>query len=232
LPGDLSQFDEMKNWIRPIGAFIAIAIVVDGLAVAVVALTNLYSDGSGKCFPAGFLHAQWPKWIWCTFAAREGLAAGLLGAAGALIAACIAAYAVWLQLRASLQSREEDRIEKTLPSYTEANQVLSDFIQQIPNWREQKDTNSLAIQIRDAEGYVRRFLVSADEALILNTYNLVKAALNSAMNAVKHPSHDNQITYEQIFSILSRRQQYLQSQIQIMIERRDRYRNRLEGILS
>jgi hypothetical protein len=55
-------------------------------------------DEGKRCFPS-FLHAQWPKWIGCAMAAHENLAGGLTGGAGALLAALIAADAVWQQIR-------------------------------------------------------------------------------------------------------------------------------------
>jgi hypothetical protein len=222
----------MKRWIRPLLALTAIAIVADGFAIAIVALTYLYSGhATEKCFPSGFLHAQWPKWIWCTFAAHESLTAGLLSAAGALIAACIAAYAVWLQLRASIQIREEDRIEKVLPAYIEAAQVLSDFMQIIPKLVTAGNARSFADQIEAVPSYIQKFMLSADSALKFNTENLVKAALNSALEYVETHSERADISFQSVFSILSRRTQYLNNQIQIMERRRKSARDRFEYLL-
>jgi hypothetical protein len=74
------------------------------------AFANL--EESRRCFSTGFVHAQWPKWIGCAIAAHEGLAAGLIGAAGALLAAIIAADAVWQQIwdaRKQLQMADQRR---------------------------------------------------------------------------------------------------------------------------
>jgi hypothetical protein len=76
-----------------IGAFLVLEVVgILGFAHGVA-----YSY-PGKCFFSGFLHAQWPKWIGCAMTTHENLAGGLIGGAGALFAAFIAADAVWHQL--------------------------------------------------------------------------------------------------------------------------------------
>jgi hypothetical protein len=68
--------------------------------VCILGFAHAFADleQSKRCFSTGFGHAQWPKWIGCAIAAHEGLAAGLIGAAGALLAAIIAADAVWQQI--------------------------------------------------------------------------------------------------------------------------------------
>jgi hypothetical protein len=84
--------------------------IVSGLIVGVILLLEIVGilgfahafarlDEGKRCFSDGFLHAQWPKWIGCAIAEHQDLAAGLIGGAGALFAAFIAADAVWQQIR-------------------------------------------------------------------------------------------------------------------------------------
>jgi len=74
----------------------ALGLVIVGILGFAHAFAHL--EESKRCFSTGFQHAQWPKWIGCAIAVHEGLAAGLIGAAGALLAAIIAADAVWQQI--------------------------------------------------------------------------------------------------------------------------------------
>jgi hypothetical protein len=57
------------------------------------------SDGlnAGRCF-ASIAKSQFPKWVGCAMAAHENLAGGLIGSAGALLAAWIAWHAVMAQM--------------------------------------------------------------------------------------------------------------------------------------
>jgi hypothetical protein len=106
---------------------IGIALVI--AVVAVVGLSHAHSPlNAGTCFPEGFLHAQWPKWIWCALGAEQNLAAGLIAAAGALFAAFVIAYAVWQQIAVTLYSREENRIEARLPGLRATQQAALNCI--------------------------------------------------------------------------------------------------------
>jgi hypothetical protein len=170
-----------------------ITVALDSIAIATVGVVYIYGADAKTCLPAGFMHAQWPKWIWCTFAARETLAAGLLAAAGTFIAAGIAAYAVWLQIRLSLYSREEDRIEKVLPAYIEAAQTLSDFDQKLTDMGKVDASTalvpelSLAIKddIESLPNYIRTHMLSADDRLKRNTEVLINSFLNAASRICK-----------------------------------------------
>jgi hypothetical protein len=88
------------------GAIVGTALLVGIVAILGFAHANAILDEGKRCFP-GFLHAQWPKWIGCAMAAHENLAGGLIGGAGALFAAFIAADAVWQQI---IDAREQARI--------------------------------------------------------------------------------------------------------------------------
>jgi hypothetical protein len=63
--------------------------------VGILAFTHTFAilTDDKRCF-AGFLHAQWPKWIGCAISAHENLSGGLIGAAGTILAAYIAWMAV------------------------------------------------------------------------------------------------------------------------------------------
>ena len=61
------------------------------------------------------------KWVGCAIAAHEGLAAGLVGAGGALLAAIIAADSVWQQIvdaRQQVQIADQCRDRRGSPSIT------------------------------------------------------------------------------------------------------------------
>src|SRR5262249_40353951 len=96
-----------------VGAFLVIAVIaLLGFAHAFAIL----EDGK-RCFP-GFFHAQWPKWIGCAMAAHENLAGGLIGGALTLLAAFIAAEAVWQQIEdARKQVKLADERRATLEYY-------------------------------------------------------------------------------------------------------------------
>jgi anti-sigma factor RsiW len=81
-----------------ISVFICLAVIVILiLAFAHAGALQATPDLSKRCFET-FGTAQWPKWIGCAMAAHETLAAGLVGAAGALFAAWLAYSAVQRQL--------------------------------------------------------------------------------------------------------------------------------------
>jgi hypothetical protein len=93
-----------------------LVLVVVGILAFAHAFAHL--ENSKRCLPWGFMHAQWPKWIGCAIAVHEGLAAGLIGAAGALLAAFIAADAVWQQIRdARQQAKAADQRREGLELY-------------------------------------------------------------------------------------------------------------------
>jgi hypothetical protein len=75
------------------------AILLVGI-VGVLGFAHAFAriEEGKRCF-AGLMHAQWPKWVGCAMAAHENLAGGLIAGAGALIAALIAADAVWQQIQ-------------------------------------------------------------------------------------------------------------------------------------
>jgi hypothetical protein len=177
----------MRNWFKPIVAFSALLVALDATAIAIVGLATAYSGDSAKCLPLGFFHAQWPKWIWCSFGSHESLAAGLLGAAGALVAAAIAAYAVWRQIWLSLCSREEDRLEKELPVYREAAHVTSDYTQRYGTFLDTVGLENLPSVNKDIDAlpeYIREHMPSASDRLKREMQVLIGTMLNSARTTV------------------------------------------------
>jgi hypothetical protein len=93
-------------------------ITATSLIVLVVALLGFADAWSIKpdtrCFEA-LATSQFPKWIGCTMAAHEGLAGGLIGAAGALFAAWLAFSTIQEQFAHERERREH--------GYEEAKQV-------------------------------------------------------------------------------------------------------------
>jgi hypothetical protein len=92
----------------------AILISLVLIVMVVVMLTFVDAtatiDDTKRCAPS-IWQSQWPKYIGCTMAAHEGLAGGLLGAAGALFAAWLAFDAIQEQLAAEREHREQQQAE-------------------------------------------------------------------------------------------------------------------------
>lgn len=89
-----------RTFKKPVFIAAAFALLLLVGLILILGLVHAYAiKEPGQCFGGAFSHAQWPRWIWCAMSAHEGLAGGLIGAAGALIAAVIAAAVVWQQLQ-------------------------------------------------------------------------------------------------------------------------------------
>jgi hypothetical protein len=114
-------------------------IVVIGLLA--FAETYGHVNGDGRCFDT-ICGAQFPKWVGCVIAAHEGLAAGLIGFAGAIIAAWLAYSGVQDQLRnanAQLRAAEKLRVEehldegaKNIRTLNAARNYLTSFARRFP----------------------------------------------------------------------------------------------------
>jgi hypothetical protein len=108
-----------------------LAIMVGlGLIAAVVIILSFVDatamiENSKRC-GATIWKLQWPKYVGCTMGAHEGLAGGLIGAAGALFAGWLAYAAVQGQIAAERDLREQQRLEeqeKTRRQQTDAKEV-------------------------------------------------------------------------------------------------------------
>ncbi len=100
------------------GAVVGMILLLGIVSILGFAHAFAHLEESKRCFPAGFVHAQWPKWIGCAMAEHQDLAAGLIGGAGALLAAFIAADAVWQQINdARQQVHLADRRRELLELY-------------------------------------------------------------------------------------------------------------------
>ena len=95
---------------------VVLALVV--IVILILAFAHAWAPGaapdlSKRCFET-FGTAQWPKWIGCAIAVHESLAAGLIGAGGALFAAWLAYSTVQQQFahleaeRARLQAEAKE----------------------------------------------------------------------------------------------------------------------------
>ena len=80
--------------------------VVSGLSLFIFLALALAQAGSGSS-----CHWAFPKWFGCVMAVHENLAGGLIGAAGALVAAWIAWTAVQEQINAERARAAADRVE-------------------------------------------------------------------------------------------------------------------------
>jgi len=90
----------MTNQKKQLGA------LVFGLALCVYLILALAEVGGGSS-----CHWAFPKWFGCVLTAHEGFAGGLIGAAGALVAAWIAWTAVQTQINAERERMMADRLE-------------------------------------------------------------------------------------------------------------------------
>jgi hypothetical protein len=82
-----------------------VALIV-GLPLFVYSILALAQVGNG-----GSRHWAFPRWFGCVMSAHEGLAGGLIGASGALIAAWVAWSAVQQQINAERERATADRLE-------------------------------------------------------------------------------------------------------------------------
>jgi hypothetical protein len=82
-------------------------------------------EDSKRCAPT-IWQLQWPKYTGCTMAAHEGLAAGLIGAAGAIWAAVLAYIAIQHQIAAERRAREQqqhDQIKRQRQQQSDAKRA-------------------------------------------------------------------------------------------------------------
>jgi hypothetical protein len=77
-----------RRWITGFALFSVLVLAVVVFLAFAHAWTPPKTDAA-RCF-IDFAHSQWPKWIGCTMSVHENLAAGLIGAAGALFGAWLA----------------------------------------------------------------------------------------------------------------------------------------------
>jgi hypothetical protein len=86
------------------------------LTVVILAFVDATAmEDAKRCAPS-IWQSQWPKYIGCAAAAHEGLAGGLVGAAGALFAAWLAFDAIQEQFgqereRVRDEHRRQDRMQ-------------------------------------------------------------------------------------------------------------------------
>jgi hypothetical protein len=93
---------------------ISIAIILGVALIAIVVLLLTFADSfsvSEAHCSAGFLKSKWPLYVGCILAAHEGLAGGLIGAAGAVFAGWLAWSAVQVQIAAEERRAAADRVE-------------------------------------------------------------------------------------------------------------------------
>jgi hypothetical protein len=84
---------------RRVSTAISLGLVLIGIVVLLLAFVDSYSINEvfGHCSPS-LSKSKWPLYLGCVMAAHEGLAGGLIGAAGALFAAWLAYEAIQEQL--------------------------------------------------------------------------------------------------------------------------------------
>jgi hypothetical protein len=91
---------------------VAIGVVLIAVVVGTLSFTHSYAitDEGKRCAPS-FGKSKWPMWLGCVMASQEGLAAGLIGGAGALFAAWLAYDAIQEQLSEERERRLRQQAE-------------------------------------------------------------------------------------------------------------------------
>jgi hypothetical protein len=117
-----------------VGLIIAVALIVG--VIGLLGFAHANAVGATRCF-AGFMHAQWPKWIGCAMAAHENLSGGLIGLAGVI-------FAAWLAY-----SGAQDQLAHVRRTAEEANRLRAQ-----ERFLEAKNE---ADALADAESYLRTF---------------------------------------------------------------------------
>jgi hypothetical protein len=128
---------KLPRWITVIAVAGGLTIVVTGL----LAFADTYAHNSAHCFDT-IRSAQFPKWLGCAMAAHESLAGGMIGFAGAIIAAWLAYSAVQDQLRITdIQLRNAERlraeehlsaIARDIRALNAARNYLTSFARRFP----------------------------------------------------------------------------------------------------
>lgn len=92
---------------------VVIGLVLMAIVVGILAFVDVtaMTEDAKRCAPT-ILQSQWPKYVGCTMAAHEGLAGGLIGAAGALFAAWLAFDAIQEQMAAEKELREREQVKE------------------------------------------------------------------------------------------------------------------------
>jgi hypothetical protein len=91
---------------------VAIGIVLVGIVVGILTFVDLnaVTDSLKRCAPS-IWKSRWPNYLGCTMGAHEGLAGGLIGAAGALFAAWLAFDAIQEQLAEERERLHRQQVE-------------------------------------------------------------------------------------------------------------------------
>jgi hypothetical protein len=96
--------DQLKDW-RQVMHGVALAATLIVSVIALLAFAEAWSQAKEtRCF-VSIAKSQFPKWLGCAMSAHEGLAGGLVGAAGAL-------FAGWLAFASVQRQIDEQKVEK------------------------------------------------------------------------------------------------------------------------
>ncbi|NEU95745.1 hypothetical protein [Bradyrhizobium uaiense] len=181
-------------------------LVILSAIVAIVGFVQAFAhlDESKRCFSSGFAHAQWPKWIGCAVAAHESLSAGLIGAAGALFAAIIAADAVWQQIAdARRQMRLADQRRERFELYN-LRRVVDYYSRLLKPFDEAPGTEDIkhvhGLNTLHKTGNLVAFFGSADlpseyQGIVRETWERL-SSLNSALDEVQKNWHGWRARYQ------------------------------------
>ena len=104
----------------------SIAVILVLIVVVTLSFADSYAliENRPHCAP-NFIKSKWPMYLGCAMVAHEGLAAGLIGGAGAIFAAWIAFDAVQEQLGEDRERRRRQQVEAKVVAATIMTELIA-----------------------------------------------------------------------------------------------------------
>ena len=182
---------------RIVWAFtVGLGLILLASGILVFAEATAIPDEAKRCAPS-IWQSQWPRYLGCAMTAHEGLAGGLIGAAGALFAAWLAFDAIQQQILKEAERRKVEQAEAKIsavvcitPLIRAAAESLFSVKQAIEGSSEDDELVALATSHVNAE--MSRFVVpeslrglGLDDRLV---YLTIVGTLNVFVNISERPS--------------------------------------------
>jgi hypothetical protein len=183
---------KMKPVIRRRVAWaIAFGFVLIAMVVGIITFVDLAAIIEGRRCAPSIWKSQWPKYFGCAMAAHEGLAGGLIGAAGAL-------FAAWLAFDAIQEQLAEER-ERRLRQQAEAKEVAVICVTPA--------IHAAAMTLRainDAAGVGGSARIEADKLVALGVTHISNALSSfTVQESIRDLSSDDREIYLQMLGTLN-----------------------------